>query len=430
MTIDELRAAIKAKAERCKTLWAAASAASRDLSADETAEIEKLVPEIKSLTDELTGKRADADLRAKFAALDLPEGDAPPATEATPEQVAAGMKASRGRKTLGSRFIEDPAYAALMKLAPNGTFAKGQVIISDHVRVKTLVTGASDTSGGALIVNDFIGLQTGLELFQRPLTVRDLLTQSTTSGDTVEYVRVTSTTNNAATVAESTTTATPGSPSPATGVKPESALALAKFTALVRQFAHWIPATTRALADAGQIRTLIDAFLAYGIEEELEDQIVNGDAAGEDFDGLTHVSGTQSQAFDTDMLTTIRKAITKVRVTGRSKPSAILLSPADWETIDLLQDNNARFFFGGPTQLGTPTVWGLPVVQSEALTAGTAIVADFRKAILWDRQDASLQVSNQHADFFIRNMIAILAEARYAFGVIQPSAFVIVDTSA
>jgi HK97 family phage major capsid protein len=57
-------------------------------------------------------------------------------------------------------------------------------------------------------------------------------------------------------------------------------------------------------------------------------------------------------------------------------------------------------------------------------------VADFRKAVLWDRQDASLAVSNQHADFFIRNMVAILAEARYAFGVIQPSAFVIVDTAA
>jgi HK97 family phage major capsid protein len=243
-------------------------------------------------------------------------------------------------------------------------------------------------------------------------------------------VRVTSTTNAASPVAESTTTADPGSMVAANGVKPESAMAMAKVTETVRTIAHWLPATTRALSDAGQVRTLIDSFLRYGLEEELEDQMVNGAGTGENFTGIGTVSGTQSQAWDTNILTTTRKARTLVRTVGRSIPTAYVLNPADWETIDLLQDNENRYYFGGPTRLGQPTLWGLPVVESEAVPAGTGYVGDWRKAVLWDRQQASITVSNSHANFFIRNMVAILAEMRAAFGVLQPNAFVEMDLTA
>jgi HK97 family phage major capsid protein len=246
----------------------------------------------------------------------------------------------------------------------------------------------------------------------------------------VSYVRVTSFTNAASTVAESTATADPGSMVAANGVKPESTLALAEVTAAVQTIAHWMPVTKRALSDAGQIRSLVDDFLRYGLDEELEDQIVAGGGTGTDFTGLLNVSGTQSQAWDTDILTTTRKARTLVRTVGRSVPTAYVLNPTDWQTIDLLQDNEARYFFGGPQQLGQPRLWGLPVVESEAMPAGTGMVGDFRQAVLWDREQAAITVSDSHANFFIRNMVAILAEMRAAFGVLRPTAFVEIDTQA
>jgi HK97 family phage major capsid protein len=178
------------------------------------------------------------------------------------------------------------------------------------------------------------------------------------------------------------------------------------------------------------MRTLIDNFLRYGLEEELEDQIVAGDGSGENFDGIGHLSGVQAGAWNTDILTTTRKARTLVRTVGRATPTAYLLNPADWETIDLLQDNEARYFFGGPSQMGTPRLWGLPVVESEAVPAGTGYVGDFRKCVLWEREQASIQVSDSHADFFVRNMVAILAEMRAAFGILQPTAIVEIDLTA
>lgn len=435
MTKKELTDLLKAAALRARGIADNAVKADRSLSDAERTEITSLLGEVATHRKAIALLDADESLKSQLAGLD---GDLTPADfiDADPEEVAkrmelakAGIGARRG-KSMGEAFTTSKGYLD-MKAKAGGRFRDGTRIESGSIPLKTLVTGGSDTSAGAFIINDNIGLQAGLDQFQRPLNVKTMFTNGTTESDTVEYVQVTGTTNNAAPVAESTTTATPGSPSPATGVKPESAMTLGKKTALVRSFAHWIPATTRALSDASQIRTLIDAFLTYGLAEELEDQIVNGDATGEDFDGLLHVSGTQPlDGTDIgDLLGTIRRARTMVRVVGRSLATAYLMHPYDWEMLDLLVDNNGRYYFGGPAQLGTPQIWGLPVVESESVAQGTVVCGDFRKGIVWDREDSTLSVSNSHEDFFIRNMVAILAEDRYAFGIVQPNAFVIADIS-
>ena len=77
---------------------------------------------------------------------------------------------------------------------------------------------------------------------------------------------------------------------------------------------------------------------------------------------------------------------------------------------------------------GRRILWGIPVVTNHAMTEGTGLLGDWRKAVLWDREQATIQVSDSHADFFIRNMVAILAEMRAAFGVIRPHAFIVVET--
>src|SRR5690606_6114031 len=157
----------------------------------------------------------------------------------------------------------------------------------------------------------------------------------------------------------------------------------------------------------------------YGLEEELEDQMVNGDGMDDELEGLATVSNAQVQTFETDALVTTRKARTKVRVGGRATPTAYVMHPLDWEQIELSRENdNGSFYYGGPASLAVPRLWGLPVVESEAVPQGTAYVADWRQAVLWDREQASISVSDSHADFFVRNLAAILAELRVAFGVI------------
>src|SRR5207245_2162557 len=111
-----------------------------------------------------------------------------------------------------------------------------------------------------------------------------------------------------------------------------------KVTEVVRTMANWMPATKRALSDAGQVRTIIDTFLRQNLEQLLEDEILAGPGTGEHFRGLLNTPGILGQAYDTDLLVTMRRAKTKVRTVGRATASAYVLNPEDNERIDLLRD--------------------------------------------------------------------------------------------
>lgn len=336
-------------------------------------------------------------------------------------------------KSIGDMFAgSDKIKAWVEELGPSGGTG-GQRVASPRVDVKSfmksLITGASgtnvaglSTSGGALVFPEFKPIVDAF--YQRPLTIRDIITLGETGSDTVEYVRVTGVTNNAAFTAEAANT-TDGD---ASGKKPESAMAFARIAESVKTLAHWVPTTTRAVQDAGQLRTIIDAFLLYGILEELEDQILQGNGAGENFTGIFNTANINFSPFDTDVLKTARQARTLVTLNGRTAPTAYVMHPLDWEAIDLQKDSQGRYYFGGPTALGQKTLWGLPVVESEACTQGEAMVANWKFAFLWDRLQSQISVSNSHNDFFVRNLLAVLAEMRAAFGVIRPKAFTQFET--
>lgn len=333
----------------------------------------------------------------------------------------------RTMQSLADQFLGHPDWQRyLNEIAPLGQVSENQSVRSPKIvfphSFLNLVTGTSDTSAGVFVTPDDTGIFDPLG--RRPLVLRDIISVRTTDSDLVEYVRQTSRTNNAAMVAEAT--AASGS----SGVKPESDLALERISAPVRTIANWTAVTRRALSDAGQMRGIINQELRDNLEEELEDQILNGDGTGENFTGLEATSGTQDQAFDTDLLVTTRKARTLVRLNGRANPTAYVMNPLDWQNIDLLTDNEARYYFGGPSVLGTPRLWGLPVVECEAQPVDNAWVGDFRLAVLWDRQQTLMLISDSHSDFLIRNLLAILVESRHAFGVIRPAAFVEIDLTA
>lgn len=305
---------------------------------------------------------------------------------------------------------------------PGGLKAYGYAEGSGPKRAKALVTGLSDTSAGALVQEDYKGvLDEGA--YARELTILDAITRGSTTSDLVSFVREDTFTSNAAVVAEHTDT-------DSGNLKPQSDFALEKATAEVKTIAHWVAATKQALSDAAQVRTIIDNFLEYGLLEELEDQVLAGDGSGDNFTGLLNTSGVQTIAWDNDLLRTARLAKAAVRVNGRARATAYVFHPNDAAELDLLKDDNGRYYFDGPSADGVQSLWRLPVVESEAMPEGTAVVGDMRRAVIWDREQAGIVATDSHADFFIRNIIAILAELRAAFAVLRPAAFATFSTDA
>ena len=322
-----------------------------------------------------------------------------------------------GASGAGDAFVKSPEYKAMLASAPpGGRFSEKTRIQSQPFATKALITGLDDASAGALVTPQRLGMLD--PFYERPLTIRSLFTPGTTASDTIEYVRMLSVDNNAAPVAEATSSGVIGEGTPvvtaaAGGLKPESGMVFEPDTTNVKTIAHWIPATKRSLADAAQIKTLIDTFLQYGLEEAFEDQLMTGNGVGENFLGLNATSGIQTQAAPAgaqDVYDVTRMARRKVRIGGRAVPTAYAMNPIDWETVELKRDLEGRFYGAGPFAMTTPSLWGLPVVESEAVPVGTAWCADWRMGIIWDREQASIQITDSHLDFFVRNLVAILCE--------------------
>jgi HK97 family phage major capsid protein len=66
----------------------------------------------------------------------------------------------------------------------------------------------------------------------------------------------------------------------------------------------------------------------------------------------------------------------------------------------------------------------LPVVVTTAITAGVALVGAFKMgAQVFRKGGISVDVSNSHSDYFVKNLTAIRAEERVALAVYRPGAF-------
>jgi HK97 family phage major capsid protein len=425
--LKRLQEAAAAAAKTAREIAEKADGEGRSLTESEKGDYDAAMLKGRDLLESIRAAKADLEVLDSARALAAEIGE--PAVADLDHQAKSG-DAVRRMRNLGLEVVGSAAFKAAM--APFGDRVPEKARFqTDPISVKSLFTGTDSTSAGVFVTAE----QTGIleTLGRRPLTIRNVISVRRTGSDTVEYVRQTAHTNNAATVPEATSSATDGTATTITGgYKPEGAWSFERQTATVKTIAEWVPATKRALADAGQLEGLINDELRADIAEEEENQILLGDGAGEDLTGIFNTSGIQSQAFDTDIFTTVRRALTKARIVGRVVPNAVALNPEQVEVIDLARENGATgaYLGAGPFALGPRTLWGLPVIESEAIPAGRALVGDFTKAVLWDREQTTVTMTDSHADFFVRNLVAILAEERVAFGVTRPTAFVDTDVAA
>jgi HK97 family phage major capsid protein len=432
---DKLKQEMQAKWADIEAIRQSVVKEEREFSPDETKSVENALDDARKLELQIKAEEQQEALIDEIDAFSaLFEQKSTAAGPARPV-IANGPKAQKAL-SLGQAFVKSEEWQGYKKaIAPNGRIPDSMKGISSPpvqftdlglFKQKALtITGSDATSAGAFVVSDRTDIYEPLGRF--PLTLRDLIAVRTTGSDTVEFVRQLTQVTQAAAVPEANVTDYTGATGQVSGVKPQGGMTFERVTETVKTIAVWVAATKRALADAGQLSGLINQELIEALNEELEDQILNGNGVGENLTGLSNTANTLVQAFDTDIVKTSRKAITNLLINGKQQPTAWLMYPSDWERFDLMQDGQQRYYWGGPLSQGPPTLWGVPVAQSFYLTAGGSWLGNWRKAVLWDREMANISVSDSHSDFFIRNMVAVLAELRAAFGVIRPSAFVEVD---
>jgi len=89
--------------------------------------------------------------------------------------------------------------------------------------------------------------------------------------------------------------------------------------------------------------------------------------------------------------------------------------PTDIEAIDLLQDNQGRYY--GPEL--NALLGNLPRVPSLAVPVGTALLGDFRQVRLYVRQIAWLAI-DRSGELFQKNQCLLRVEMRAGIGVLRP----------
>jgi HK97 family phage major capsid protein len=91
------------------------------------------------------------------------------------------------------------------------------------------------------------------------------------------------------------------------------------------------------------------------------------------------------------------------------------MHPTNFQAIQL-ERNAAGDYVSGAGPIGAPApsmLWGIPVAVTPVIAAGTALVGSFQSAAqLFFRSGVVLKTSNSHADFFVTNRVALLAELR------------------
>jgi HK97 family phage major capsid protein len=198
-------------------------------------------------------------------------------------------------------------------------------------------------------------------------------------------------------------------------------------------------ATRQSLADAGQIRALIDNALTLMLQLEEEEQLLNGNGSSPNLLGLLDAA-VPILKLDANTLTSlghpnidaIRHAIRKVRTgAARATVDFVGLHPNDSATYDTLTDQVGQYYSGNPFSGqagdGSSPIWRKRRVESEAIPEGYALVgAGQMGATVLERQGITIITADQHADFFIRNLVVVLAEERLGFPIWFPEAFCLV----
>lgn len=386
------------------------------LASETKAAFDKSLDAVKGIAEEALGKATKGEElgnalkeRADEALTGL---NALKATLTEVEQkMSRGNGAGEPAKTLGEQFTDSDQFKAFQA----SNFAKtGSASLHMKATLTTLTSNAAGSVGDGAQAARLPGV---LEVPQRRMTIRDLVAPGRMDGNTLEYVVEVGTTasvgGGAGMVAEG-------------DVKPEVDTQLDLRTVTARVIAANMKASRQALDDVSFLRSMIDQRLLHKLAFREELQMLAGDNTGQNLHGII----PQAAAFDAPHAVTSATEIDRIRLAilqvalEEYPATGIVLHPTDWSKIETTKNAGGDYIIGNPQGNLSPTLWGLPVVATQAITANAFLVGAFSLgAQVFDRWDARVETGYVNDDF-TRNLVTILAEQRLAFAVYRPTAFV------
>jgi hypothetical protein len=369
--------------------------------------------EIKRLNDELAeiGQQRDS-LRALEASRQLAETEYRAQHEPVLplEHPASNGDRSpvRDARTLGQLFTQSPQYQQYKGMRNWPAVATYPTL---DIRAAVFRTGAGWSPPQIRL--DRVELTP-----VRPIRVIDVVPMLPTGSDVIRYMEETTFTQAAAETAESTATT-------AADLIPEAALQLTERTRNVEWLPVFLPVTMQQMEDVEGIEEYVTARLTYAIRARLDLQIIAGNGTAPNLLGTNNVTGIQTTAKGTlPTPDAVYQTFRKIRADGFAEPSVIFVHPNDWEDVRLLRTADGIYIWGSPSEAGPERIWGVQVVQTTAATENTMTTGDYANyAAVYVKRGIDIAVSDSHAFYFTRGMLAIRADMRVSVVHFRPKAF-------
>jgi HK97 family phage major capsid protein len=230
--------------------------------------------------------------------------------------------------------------------------------------------------------------------------VRDVLPVGGTTSNMVEYVREKSAQQN------------PDYQHPEGALKAQSDFQFELVQAPVVTIAHWLLASRQVLDDEAQLQAYLNMRMQYGLARKEDNEILKGDGAAGHLTGLITVATPYVPTIAAyNGADNIRLAMAAIELAYYTS-TVLMLNPQDWAAMQLLKSTTGEYLFGSPYAPIRPRLWDLDIVSTQSIPLGQFLVGDGAEAMIWDRQQVSVEVSREDSDNFRRNMVTILVEER------------------
>lgn len=325
-------------------------------------------------------------------------------------------------KSLGERFTESDQYKIASKKGLGGWSAGNDSIdnaMIEGVSIKSLEdanflkTTMATTAGWAPYPT--LAPKPPVLTSQIQPLVADLIPQDNTDQPAILWYEETTYTNNASTVAEGAT-------------KQESDLALTLRSQPVVKIAVTKGITDEQLMDVAQVRGYIDGRLTLMVKQVEQVQLLRGNGSSPNLQGFHTKAniGSLARGGTEDNADVFLRAITQVNAVsnnGDANVSGIIMNPLQWLAIRLVRTTTGDYIWGHPSLVGPQTLWGYPVVSTNAETAALGLVGDFQTySHISRRMGMRIDVGYINTDFK-DNIQRIRVEERLSLEIYRATAF-------
>jgi len=380
-----------------------------------TQEVTALVTEFKTQQTELKTALATHAQATKETSVEAKEALA---------KAMASIQAIDGLKAR----LEDMEQKAAQSVQRGTMSVKSygdQVLMSDDIKnflAKKTATASVDLELKATILNaDGSGVpdktlapSTRGELVvgaRRLLRLEDVIPSGTIDGSSYEFPRELAITNNADMRADGAAAA-------------ESGVTFELVQRNVQEVSTFIPVSSNALADQGPLKAHLEALLGYMTDYKTESCVFAGTGVGLQLYGLTSTGSFTAftpTAGET-LVDGISRAIEQVQLANYAADT-IIMHPSVWFAIGRMKTSTGEYVFGSPlTGLLTPQLFGIPVVVTPACPVGKVMVLNAALAFqILNRAKTTVTMANQHADFFVKGCVVLLATRRLVVASKRPA---------